>query len=268
MGNLRSWLSLVGLLVGSLTRPPPVRAGPCLLRRHLLRPRSSSSRSRFGPFAFPARSIALGFAFAAPHRRFDGFREEPGVWVRRVRRGADPAKDSRLFWRVPCVCEPRAFAAEPARRRRESRAGRGSKCSSPPPRPPGRHSKKGPVLGNLAFAQFNRRGLLRAAPAEPNTSTAPTPARFNRGQHQEPDQAQPAEREAPPAQTGPVRSELRTYQKAAEAAAGTDEEAEALRLAIKKIDKAAAKGVLHSNSAARRKSRLVARMRELATAES
>ncbi|MGI9612648.1 MAG: 30S ribosomal protein S20, partial [Acidimicrobiales bacterium] len=61
-----------------------------------------------------------------------------------------------------------------------------------------------------------------------------------------------------------VRSELRTQQKAAEAAAGTDGEAEALQIAIKKIDKAASKGVLHKNTAARRKSRLVARVQELA----
>ena len=60
-----------------------------------------------------------------------------------------------------------------------------------------------------------------------------------------------------------VRSELRTQQKAAETAAGTDGEAEALRGAIKSIDKAAAKGVLHKNTAARRKSRLVARVRQL-----
>ncbi len=61
-----------------------------------------------------------------------------------------------------------------------------------------------------------------------------------------------------------VRSELRTHQKAAEAAAGTDDEAEALRMAMKKIDKATAKGVLHKNTAARRKSRLMSRIRELA----
>ena len=61
-----------------------------------------------------------------------------------------------------------------------------------------------------------------------------------------------------------VRSELRTREKAALAAAGTDNEAEALRLTIKRIDKAAAKGVIHKNTAARRKSRLVARIRELA----
>jgi len=61
-----------------------------------------------------------------------------------------------------------------------------------------------------------------------------------------------------------VRSEIRTREKAALAAAGTDNEAEALRLTVKRIDKAAAKGVMHKNAAARRKSRLVARVRELA----
>ncbi len=63
-----------------------------------------------------------------------------------------------------------------------------------------------------------------------------------------------------------VRAELRTRQKAALAAAGTDNETEALRLAVKRIDKAATKGVLHKNTAARKKSRLMARIRELASA--
>lgn len=62
-----------------------------------------------------------------------------------------------------------------------------------------------------------------------------------------------------------VRSELNTREKAAMAAAGTENEAEALRLTIKRIDKAAAKGVIHKNTAARRKSRLVARIRALST---
>jgi small subunit ribosomal protein S20 len=53
-----------------------------------------------------------------------------------------------------------------------------------------------------------------------------------------------------------VRSELRTRRKNAIAEAGTDA-AEALRLAIKRIDMAAAKGVIHKNKAARDKSRLV-----------
>ncbi len=60
-----------------------------------------------------------------------------------------------------------------------------------------------------------------------------------------------------------VRAELRTRVKSAEAAAGTDNEVESLRLAIKRIDMAAAKGVIHKNSAARRKSRLTARVRSL-----
>ena len=61
-----------------------------------------------------------------------------------------------------------------------------------------------------------------------------------------------------------VRSEINTRTKAAlDAADYEDDEtaAEALRLAAKRIDKAAAKGVIHKNTAARRKSRLVREMR-------
>ena len=54
-----------------------------------------------------------------------------------------------------------------------------------------------------------------------------------------------------------VRSELKTRSKTAVATAGTDEGAEALRLAQKRIDKAASKGVIHKNAAARRTSRLM-----------
>lgn len=54
-----------------------------------------------------------------------------------------------------------------------------------------------------------------------------------------------------------VRSELKTRAKNAVKAAGTDDADEALRLAIKRLDKAAAKGVIHKNQAARRKSRLM-----------
>ena len=61
-----------------------------------------------------------------------------------------------------------------------------------------------------------------------------------------------------------VRSELRTREKAAVAGAGTENQAELLRLAIKRIDKAAAKGVLHKNTAARLKSRLSKRVARLA----
>jgi small subunit ribosomal protein S20 len=58
-----------------------------------------------------------------------------------------------------------------------------------------------------------------------------------------------------------VRSELKSRAKSAVTAAeaGADDADERLRLAIKRIDKAAAKGVIHKNQAARRKSRLVAK---------
>jgi len=58
-----------------------------------------------------------------------------------------------------------------------------------------------------------------------------------------------------------VRSELRTRTKRANSAiAEGDENAEeTIRLAIKRIDKAAAKGVIHKNQAANRKSRLMKR---------
>ena len=61
--------------------------------------------------------------------------------------------------------------------------------------------------------------------------------------------------------TKAVSSEMRTRTKAAvtTAEAGSDGAAEALRIALKRIDKAAAKGVIHKNQAARRKSRLVKR---------
>ena len=54
-----------------------------------------------------------------------------------------------------------------------------------------------------------------------------------------------------------VRAEVKTRVKAARAAAGTDGGTEALRLAIRRIDKAAQKGVMHKNAAARKKSRLM-----------
>ena len=66
-----------------------------------------------------------------------------------------------------------------------------------------------------------------------------------------------------------VRAELRTRTRSAmEAAeAGADDADEQLLLAIKRIDKAAAKGVLHKNTAARSKSRLTKRVRSLQAAE-
>ena len=59
-----------------------------------------------------------------------------------------------------------------------------------------------------------------------------------------------------------VRSEVKTRLKQAVRAAdeGADNTAEALRLAVKRIDKAAAKGVIHKNQAANRKSRLMKRV--------
>ncbi len=58
-----------------------------------------------------------------------------------------------------------------------------------------------------------------------------------------------------------VRSELRTRTKRAIYAidSGAEDTEESLRLAIKRIDKAAAKGVIHKNQAANRKSRLMSR---------
>ena len=59
-----------------------------------------------------------------------------------------------------------------------------------------------------------------------------------------------------------VRAELRTRSKSAVAAAeaGTEDSVELLRLAVKRIDKAAAQGVIHKNTAANHKSRLVQRV--------
>lgn len=57
-----------------------------------------------------------------------------------------------------------------------------------------------------------------------------------------------------------VKSELKTRVKTAVATNGTEDGAEALRLAVKRIDMAAAKGVIHKNQAARRKSRLMKKL--------
>lgn len=57
-----------------------------------------------------------------------------------------------------------------------------------------------------------------------------------------------------------VKSELKTRVKTAQAAAGTEQADEALRLAVKRLDMAAAKGVIHPNQAARRKSRLMKKL--------
>ena len=54
-----------------------------------------------------------------------------------------------------------------------------------------------------------------------------------------------------------VKSEVRTRLKKATDAIGTEDSPEALRLAVKRIDMAAAKRVIHPNQAARKKSRLM-----------
>ena len=66
-----------------------------------------------------------------------------------------------------------------------------------------------------------------------------------------------------------VRSELKTRQKRAVTAAeeGADDSVELTRLALKRLDKAASKGVIHKNQAARRKSRLMARIASADAAE-
>ena len=62
-----------------------------------------------------------------------------------------------------------------------------------------------------------------------------------------------------------VRSELRTRTKAAvgSAEAGGEDSETALRLAVKRIDKAAAQGVIHKNQAANRKSALAKALSDL-----
>ena len=60
-----------------------------------------------------------------------------------------------------------------------------------------------------------------------------------------------------------VKSEVRTRTKNALAAAGTEAEVETLKAAIKRIDKAATKGVIHKNLAANKKSGLMRRINAL-----
>lgn len=67
----------------------------------------------------------------------------------------------------------------------------------------------------------------------------------------------------------PVRTALKTYIRVAQTRIGgkaTEESAEAVVRAISALDKAASKGIIHRNQAARRKSRLMARLNKLATA--
>jgi small subunit ribosomal protein S20 len=54
-----------------------------------------------------------------------------------------------------------------------------------------------------------------------------------------------------------VKSELKTRTKRVEATLGTDENADAVKAAAKRIDSAASKGIIHKNAAARKKSRMM-----------
>jgi small subunit ribosomal protein S20 len=54
-----------------------------------------------------------------------------------------------------------------------------------------------------------------------------------------------------------TKSELKTRLKTATASIGTDANDDDVRLAVKRLDMAAAKGIIHPNQAARRKSRLM-----------
>ena len=60
-----------------------------------------------------------------------------------------------------------------------------------------------------------------------------------------------------------VKSEIRTRTKSAVTAVGSENEENALRLAMKRIDKAASKGVIHKNQAANKKSGLMKRINAL-----
>ena len=59
-----------------------------------------------------------------------------------------------------------------------------------------------------------------------------------------------------------VKSEVKTRVKSAvsTASAGSEDAEQALRTAVKRLDKAATKGIIHKNQAARRKSRLMRRL--------
>ena len=62
-----------------------------------------------------------------------------------------------------------------------------------------------------------------------------------------------------------AKSEVKTRIKkaVASATAGTETAAEDLQVAVKRLDKAAARGIIHKNQAANRKSRLVRRINGL-----
>ncbi len=68
----------------------------------------------------------------------------------------------------------------------------------------------------------------------------------------------------------PVRSQVKTYVKKAEQSISSNElesAREAVQRALTALDKAAQKGVIHPNNAARRKSRLMKKLNTAASAE-
>jgi small subunit ribosomal protein S20 len=64
----------------------------------------------------------------------------------------------------------------------------------------------------------------------------------------------------------PVRTALKTHVKSAQVqiAVGSDTSAEAVVRAISALDKAANKGIIHKNQAARRKARLMTKLNKMA----
>ena len=54
-----------------------------------------------------------------------------------------------------------------------------------------------------------------------------------------------------------VKAEMKTRTKRVDATLGTDDSDEAVRAAVKRIDSAASKGVIHKNAAARKKSSMM-----------
>jgi small subunit ribosomal protein S20 len=65
-----------------------------------------------------------------------------------------------------------------------------------------------------------------------------------------------------------AKSEIKTRVKSAvrAAEAGADDSVDAVRTAVKRLDKAAAKGIIHKNQAANRKSKLMKRLTKLSGA--
>lgn len=60
-----------------------------------------------------------------------------------------------------------------------------------------------------------------------------------------------------------LRTTIKKYEKAIEAGASIEEIREKLRQALRALDKAVTKGILHKNTAARKKSRLAKRFNKL-----